>query len=88
LNIIDQIQTNYLRPNRTIETLLLWDEIDSNVAKVIYIYNYEGYHYRIFENVIELSNFLNNANFKLLSELSTDSEVYKYLSELNLNALI
>ena len=88
MNIIDQIQTNYLRPNRTIETLLLWDEIDSNVAKVIYIYKYEGYHYRIFENVIELSNFLNNANFKLLSELSTDSEVYKYLSELNLNALI
>jgi hypothetical protein len=82
MNIVDQIQVNYLRANRTIETILLTDTICSNKQKVVYIYNYEGYHYRIFENVIELSNFLNDDRYEILKEYSTDTGVYNYLGDL------
>jgi hypothetical protein len=81
MNFISQIQVNYLRPNRTIETYLLIDKKDYDKCKVVYIYNYEGYHYRIFENVIELSNFLNDVRYKLLKEYSTDRGVNNFLSK-------
>ena len=52
MNNINQIQVDYLRSNRTIETILLTDMIKSKIHKVVYVYNYEGYHFRIFENII------------------------------------
>lgn len=85
MNSVDQVQVNYIRANITIETILLVDSVNLTKRKVVYVYNYEGYHYRIFENVIELSKFLYGEDYKLLKEYSTDTGVDNYLVALKLN---
>lgn len=85
MNSVDQVQVNYIRANITIETILLVDSVNPTKRKVVYIYNYEGYHFRIFENVIELSKFLCGEDYKLLKEYSTDTGVDNYLVALKFN---
>lgn len=52
MNSIIQSQVYYLRPNRTIETILL-----KNIGKVVYVYNFEGNHFRLFTTLIDLVHF-------------------------------
>ncbi len=52
MNIINQIDTHYLRPNRTIETIFI-----KNIDKMVYVYNYEGNHFRLFTKLIDLIRF-------------------------------
>ena len=60
---------NYSRSSRTIETILVSNEMKT---KFFYIYNYEGYSFRVFETKKEVSNFFNlNAE----SKFHFDSEV-------------
>ncbi len=54
MNSIKTINTEYLRPSRTIDTVLVTRK-DSN--KVFFIYNYEGNSYRVFENHLNLIHF-------------------------------
>ncbi len=79
MNNIEQVQVNYIRPNRTIETILLTDVNNADRKKIVYIYNYEGYHFRIFENIFEISNFINDEEYKVLKEYSTDRGVDNFL---------
>jgi hypothetical protein len=58
MNNIKTIDTEYLRANRTIETIVVKQGIFS---KAFWIYNYEGIHYRVFENLLDVFNFLNNS---------------------------
>jgi hypothetical protein len=50
--MINQIDTHYLRPNRTIETLFVYD-----INKMVYVYNFEGNHFRLFSTLIDLVHF-------------------------------
>ncbi|RDK88869.1 hypothetical protein C8D94_101746 [Marinirhabdus gelatinilytica] len=52
MNIINQIETHYLKPNRTVETIFI-----KNIDKMVYVYNYEGSHFRLFTNLIDLIGF-------------------------------
>ena len=79
MNNVEIIEVNYLRPNRTVETILLTDLSDSSRQKIVYVYNYEGYHYRVFDNLIELTKFFNNNEFKILKEYLKDHWVYNFL---------
>ena len=56
-NKIKTIQTDYLKPSKTIETILI---SNSNKEKVVYLYNFEGNHFRLFFNVIDLMTFFDN----------------------------
>lgn len=52
MNTINQIDTYYLRASRTVETILI-----KNKQKTVYVYNYEGNHFRLFSKLVDLINF-------------------------------
>jgi len=80
MNTIETLQTNYLnRACRTIDTILLTNE--QKEMKVVYMYNYEGIHYRIFENILELSKFLAGNEYTVLKEYSHDRWVDMFLEK-------
>lgn len=85
MNSVKQIEVSYLRSNRTVETILLTDLSDSSRQKIVYVYNYEGYHYRVFDNLIELTKFLNNSEFRILKEYLKDYWVCKFLEKYQFN---
>ena len=80
MNTIETLQTNYLnRDCRTVDTILLINELKE--SKVVYLYNYEGIHYRIFENILELSKFLTGNEYTVLKEYSYEHWVDKFLEK-------
>ena len=85
MNSVEQIEVSYLRSNRTVETILLTDLNDSSRQKIVYVYNYEGYHYRVFDNLIELTKFLNNNEFRILKEYLKDYWVCNFLEKYQFN---
>ena len=58
MNTIQTISTEYLRASRTIETVLV---TNTTTHKLFYIYNYEGWFYRVFNNLVDLINFFDDA---------------------------
>lgn len=54
MNQLITISTEYINPSRTIEIFSL---ICLKKSKQIYIYNYEGKHFRFFENLLDLIHF-------------------------------
>lgn len=52
MNTIEFSNVEYIRASRTIETLRL-----KNSERIIYIYNYEGTHFRFFTDLIGLIQF-------------------------------
>ncbi len=78
MNKVTTIQTDEIRfASRTLETILLTNEDKKD--KVVYLYNYDGTHFRIFENIFEVSNFLCNKPFILLKEYKNEIYVNKFL---------
>ncbi len=54
MNKVIQLEIEYIRSSRTIETI----EVSSgDKAKIYYIYNYEGIHFRLFGSLISLIQF-------------------------------
>ena len=54
MNTFLAVHIEYLRVSRTIETVLV-----SNLEclQVFFVYNYEGNHFRVFKNHLDLINF-------------------------------
>lgn len=78
MNSSQTLRTIYLRASRTIETILVSNNIQS---KLFYLYNYEGYSFRVFETKKEVSDFFNlNVESKLHfdKEYSIDNYFLKY----------
>ena len=48
------LDTSYLRPNRTIESILLSNKKNK---KLVFIYNYEGIHFRLFLSADQMIDF-------------------------------
>lgn len=57
MNTFHAIEVDYLRPSRTIETILLENDKD---RKILYVYNYEGWHFRVFNTVLDVVNFFDD----------------------------
>lgn len=77
MNTIKVLNTSYLRPSRTIETVLV---SNSQKEKIYFIYNYEGYSFRVFETHLKLLNFFQD---KIESDYYFESEkdLDNFLSE-------
>ena len=73
MNDINQIDIIYLTSSRTIETLLI-----GHTQKSVYVYNYEGYHFRLFLELRELIQFLQLGKEPQL-EFSNDEDLDDYL---------
>jgi hypothetical protein len=54
MNSITNIETEYIRASRTIETVLV---SNSRIKNIFYVYNYEGYSFRVFKTVHSLIQF-------------------------------
>jgi hypothetical protein len=54
MNKLIPISTEYISPSRTLEILNL---VRFEESKQVYVYNYEGQHFRVFENLVELIQF-------------------------------
>jgi hypothetical protein len=66
------IATKYLRPNITIE----YEMIDS---KKYYVYNYQGVHYRVFNSLMSLGDFLFKEADTWIFDCCTEDELERYL---------
>ncbi|MDO8451797.1 MAG: hypothetical protein Q7S76_02915 [bacterium] len=73
MNRITLLDTNYLRPNRTIDSILLSNKKD---RKLVFVYNYEGVHFRLFVSPIQVVDFFNEEeepNLCFESEIDLDN---------------
>ena len=53
-NAIIILDVSYIRPDRTVETILLKNGSNEHTC---YIYNFEGIHYRFFKDLLSLIRF-------------------------------
>lgn len=52
MNTLELLNTEYIRSSRTIETIYIKES-----EKTVYIYNYEGTHFRFFDDLTRLIHF-------------------------------
>ena len=79
MNSIEAVQVDYIKySSRTLETILLINK-ENKSKKVVYLYNYEGVHFRIFENIIEVANFFTNKPYKVLKEYLNEKYADRFL---------
>lgn len=57
MNTVNLIDTNYLRSDRTIEIILLTNK---KKEKLVYVYNYQGWFFRVFDNLMDIMNFFDD----------------------------
>lgn len=83
MNTFKAIEVDYLRPNKTIETIFVSSK-KKNSNKILYVYNFEGAHFRLFENILDLFSFLADKSCNMLKEFSSDEELDNYLSKMEM----
>jgi mRNA-degrading endonuclease HigB of HigAB toxin-antitoxin module len=80
MNTFEVIDTDYIRSSRSIEAVLV---SNSKLNQVFYVFNYEGYSYRVFGSILSLINF-----FQCDSEsdfhFDTESELDDFFSKVEL----
>lgn len=76
MNTISQKTVDYLRGSRTIETIDL-------EGKNVYVYNYEGIHFRLFLNVLALIQFFEKGTEPKYC-FETETELDDFLLNCNL----
>lgn len=81
MNIIKTIDTDYLRSNRTIDTILVNQGL---ISKIFWVYNFEGIHFRIFEKLFDVHNFLNNS-FEAKYSFDNEKELDDFLLNFHLS---
>lgn len=69
------IDTEYIKPNITIETELIG-------AQKLYVYNYQGVHYRVFHSLLRLRDFITKESKTWNFECSNESQLEQYLENL------
>lgn len=81
MNTFKAVHTEYLKPSRTIETVLVSKE---NLSQVYFIYNYEGNSFRVFENHLDLILFFQDkagSDF----EFGTEEALDEFLGGVNIS---
>ena len=77
---INELDVYYLRGDRTVELLLITDLNGTTIKQsVLYVYNYECIHYRVFESAGALLNFFHGMHHSMLADFETEEELYNYL---------
>lgn len=83
MNKILPLSTKYLTPSRSIEVFTL---INQKESKLVYIYNFEGSHFRFFESLLSLIAFFEKGIEPEISFLS-EQELDKFLEKFGLGEL-
>lgn len=82
MNTTRTLNTEYLRPSRTIETVLV---SNFSLEKIFFIYNYEGNSFRLFESHLSLLNFLNENETESDFIFETEEHLDSFLLNIELN---
>lgn len=83
MNTYTAISSDYLKASRTIETVWVQHE-ETKAGKLFFIYNYEGYSYRVFATVLALLDFFQN-DTKEDFHFSTEKELDGFLSTVEIS---
>lgn len=81
MNTFQTINTEYLRASRTIETVLV---SDGNWNKLFWIYNYEGYSFRVFISQMNLIDFFQNT-IESAYHFSSENDLDIFLSKVKVS---
>lgn len=73
MNIINNSRIEYLRANRSIEIISF-----KNTDALMYVYNYQGQHFRVFDNILNLVQFFEFGKESLYS-FENDLELDKFI---------
>lgn len=82
MNDFRTVNTDYLTPSRTIETVLV---SDGHHEKAFFVYNYEGHSFNVFDAHLDLINFFQNDKIKAVAEFTTEMDLDGFLSKVILN---
>lgn len=83
MNKIFPLSTEYLTPSRSIEILTL---INQKESRLVYVYNFEGTHFRLFDSILSLIAFFEKGIEPKISFL-TEQELDKFLEGFGLGDL-
>jgi len=78
MNTFKTIDTDYLRSDRSIETILIKN---GQNEKVVWVYNFEGVFFRVFANFSELLNFFSNSSESKIY-FENENELDQYFSKI------
>ncbi|UJP66704.1 hypothetical protein [Mongoliitalea daihaiensis] len=80
MNKIIPFNTEYIRPSRTIEIFTFFR---FEKSRQIYIYNYEGKHFRVFDSVVGLVQFF-EVGKEPSASFDSESDLDEYLDSLSI----
>ncbi len=80
MNSIKTINIEYLKPSRTIETVIVSNK---SLSRIYFIYNYDGNSFRVFENHLTLIKFFMNKTESSF-HFNTEIELDDFLSEVKI----
>jgi hypothetical protein len=80
MNSIKTIDTEYLRSDRTVDTILVNQGV---LSKALWVYNFEGIHFRVFEKFLDVHNFLSNS-FEAKYAFNSEKELDDFLLSFHL----
>jgi hypothetical protein len=80
MNQINQVSCEYIAPNKTIETIELYR---GSYRRTIWIYNYKGFSYNVFETKRNLTEFLKEPQ-QPDAHFNTEKELDEWLMVSNL----
>ena len=81
MNSIKTIDTEYLRSDRTIDTILVKQGV---LSKTLWVYNFEGIHFRVFERFLDVYYFL-NYSFEAKYQFNSEKEIDDFLLNFHLS---
>jgi hypothetical protein len=80
MNTFQAVSVSYILPSKTLETILLKDGIKE---RVLYVYNFEGWHFRVFKSLLEIIDFFDE-KFESVLSFESDDELDEFLLNLDL----
>ncbi len=82
-NTVKLIGTDYFFGDRSIDIYLLNSKLSYNKTKVVYIYNYNCYHFRLFTNTIDMLQFFNTWDSEYALDFFSEDNAFEYLENLS-----
>jgi len=81
MNILNTIESIHLRASRSLDVTLIQNSNGKRInQQLIYIYNYEGVHYRVFKTLNDFFNFIDNLDDNCICEFDNETEMENYLT--------
>lgn len=81
MNNIRTLNTDYILSSKTLETVLVSNE---NFERIFFLYNYEGYSFRLFDSLLNLLNFFQDNETESDYYFETEEELDAFLVNFDL----